>query len=44
MIPDAAQKALASCKTFGVSGAPDVEVKEKSLEALKGAMLAAFKL
>lgn len=43
-IPDAARQALATCKTLGVSGAPDAEVKEKSLEALKGAMRAAFKL
>ncbi len=43
-IPDAARQALAACKTFGVSGGPDAEVKEKSLEALKGAMKAAFGL
>ncbi|MEK9970934.1 MAG: dienelactone hydrolase family protein [Ferrovibrio sp.] len=41
---DAAQKALAACKTLGVSGAPDAEVKAKSLQALKDAMTAAFKL
>lgn len=44
VIPDAAQKALAACKTLGVSGAPDAEVKAQSLEALKGAMQAAFGL
>lgn len=43
-IPDAAQKALAGCKTFGVSGGPDAEAKEKSLAALKEAMRAAFGL
>jgi dienelactone hydrolase len=43
-IPDAARQALAACKTFGVSGAPDAEVKETSLEALKAAMRAAFGL
>jgi dienelactone hydrolase len=41
-IPDAAQKALAGCKTFGVSGGPDAEAKEKSLAALKDAMRTAF--
>lgn len=44
VIPDAARQALAGCKTLGVSGAPDAEVKEASLEALKGAMKAAFGL
>ncbi|WP_185973710.1 dienelactone hydrolase family protein [Ferrovibrio terrae] len=39
-----ARKALAACKTLGVSGAPDEAVKAQSLEALKGAMKAAFKL
>jgi dienelactone hydrolase len=43
-IPDAARQALATCKTFGVSGAPDDEVKAASLAALKGAMAAAFGL
>jgi dienelactone hydrolase len=43
-IPDPARQALAACKTFGVSGAPDEDVKAKSLEALKGAMRAAFGL
>lgn len=41
-IIDTARKALAACKTLGVSGAPDEDVKAKSLEALKGAMRAAF--
>jgi dienelactone hydrolase len=41
---EAARQALAKCKTLGVSGAPDPEVKAKSLEALKDAMRAAFKL
>lgn len=44
VIPEAAQKALAACKTLGVSGAPDAEVKAQSLAALKGAMRAAFGL
>lgn len=44
VIADAAQKALAACKTLGVSGAPDAEVKAQSLAALKGAMTAAFGL
>lgn len=44
VIPDAARQALAKCKTLGVSGAPDAEVKAQSLEALKGAMRARFKL
>jgi dienelactone hydrolase len=43
-IEGASQKAMAGCRTNGVSGAPDAEVKEKSLEALKGAMKAAFGL
>jgi dienelactone hydrolase len=43
-IDGASQKAMAGCRTNGVSGAPDAEVKEKSLEALKSAMKSAFKL
>lgn len=43
-IPDPARQALAKCKTFGVSGAPDEDVKAKSLAALKDAMRAAFGL
>ncbi len=43
-IAGASEKALAGCRFNGVSGAPDAEVKAKSLEALKGAMRAAFGL
>lgn len=43
-IEGAPQKALAGCRFNGVSGAPDADVKAKSLEALKGAMKAAFGL
>jgi dienelactone hydrolase len=43
-IEGAGQKALAACKTLGVSGGPDAEAKAKSLAALKGAMTAAFGL
>lgn len=42
-IEGANQKALAACKTLGVSGGPDAEAKAKSLEALKGAMRAALR-
>ncbi len=41
-IIDNARKALAACKTMGVSGAPDEDVKAKSMDALKAAMRAAF--
>jgi len=43
-IEGANQKALSVCKTLGVSGGPDAEAKAKSLEALKAAMKAAFRL
>jgi len=41
---EAAQKALAACRTLGVSGAPDPETKAQSLAALKDAMRRAFNL
>lgn len=40
----AGQKALSACKTLGVSGGPDAETRAKSMEALKAAMKAAFRL
>ncbi len=41
-IEGASQKAQAVCRTLGVSGGPDTETAALSLEALKGAMRAAF--
>lgn len=43
-IEGANQKAQAVCRSLGVSGGPDADAKAKSLEALKGAMRAAFRL
>lgn len=43
-IAGANEKALAGCRTLGVSGAPDPETKAQSLAALKGAMRRAFNL
>lgn len=43
-IEGASQKAAAGCKTLGVSGGPDAETKAKSMDALKAAMTAAFRL
>ncbi|WP_300300154.1 dienelactone hydrolase family protein [Ferrovibrio sp.] len=43
-IEGANQKALAACRTLGVSGGPDADARTKSMAALKATMRAAFGL